>query len=169
MHQLNRHQLNQHKSHPVNQRWGSGKHPRCEGCQSWPEVDPHSPTPFQFGESQTMEAPSERRKGWVGTHIRKGDDRRERGSSVMGRGDLPCGARDARVQVLAGTGVSLHWRSSTGSPWTLDCDVPCASASCLSQASPPSLGSALRRSSLPWTGSSSSGVLCGVDLSWQAA
>lgn len=124
MSQLNRHQLNQHKSYPVNQRWGSGKHPRREGCQSWPEVDPYSPTPFQFGESQTTEAPSGRRKQWVGTQTRKGDGKRERGSSLMGRGGLPCGARDARAQVLAGTGISLHWRSSTESPCTAMLIVP---------------------------------------------
>lgn len=41
----------------------------------------------------------------VGTCTRKWDDRRERGWGLMGRGGLPCGARDARAQGAAGTGI----------------------------------------------------------------
>lgn len=126
MSQLNRHQLNQHKSHPVNQRWGSGKHPRCEGCQSWPEVDPYSPTPFQFGESQTTEAPSGRRKQWVGTQNRKGDGKRERGSSLMGRGG-PLWSKGCQS---SGTSWDRHLSAlEVFHRVTLDCAAPCASAS----------------------------------------
>lgn len=59
MSQLNQHQLNQHQSHPVKQRWGPGRRPRWEGCQSWPGGD------SQCGDSQTLEHHQRgERDGW---------------------------------------------------------------------------------------------------------
>lgn len=82
MSQLNRHQLNQHKSHPVNQRWGSGKHPRCEGRRGWPEADPRGRLPSST-KGRDVEVPRGR-KGWV-----RPMPGRERGSRLVGKDVCP--------------------------------------------------------------------------------